>query len=379
MRRIVLFCSDVYTSLGVIRAIGESGHKVEVFCFGKDCEYLLASKYVSYGKSFAKMEEAIDFLITEYPSFETKPILFTIPDPPAYLVDLHKDILEKKFIVMSAGKAGDIIKWMSKVTISKLAEKHGLTIPWSLVLNKQNPIPDDLDYPVFTKSIKTIDGGKVDEGICKNKAELEAKVKTIIGDQFLVMKYVEKAKEINYFGLALDGHVYIDYHDERTRFQSGSYGHYNKFYKCNAPGRTGGGKLLNHIVSMIKETRYNGLFDVEFIQDKDGINYFLEVNFRVDGSIYKLTPGINLPLEWIKLVELKEKHQPLPVALKLGKDDFTGISECNDFRENVLTGKMNPLIWIVQFIKADKHMLINLKDPMPLLIKCYCRIKQKLN
>lgn len=122
MRRIVLFCSDVYTSLGVIRAIGESGHKVEVFCFGNDCEYLLASKYVSYGKSFAKMEEAIDFLITEYPSFETKPILFTIPDPPAYLVDLHKDILEKKFIVMSAGKAGDIIKWMSKVTISKLAE-----------------------------------------------------------------------------------------------------------------------------------------------------------------------------------------------------------------------------------------------------------------
>ena len=128
---------------------------------------------------------------------------------------------------------------------------------------------------------------------------------------------------------------------------------------------------------MIKETRYNGLFDVEFIQDKDGINYFLEVNFRVDGSIYKLTPGINLPLEWVKLVELKENHQPLPVVLKLGKNNFTGMSECHDFRENVLTGKMNPLIWIVQFIKADKHMLINLKDPMPLFIKCYCRIKQK--
>lgn len=26
--------------------------------------------------------------------------------------------------------------------------------------------------------------------------------------------HVEKAKEINYFGLALDGHVYIDYHDD---------------------------------------------------------------------------------------------------------------------------------------------------------------------
>ena len=119
----------------------------------------------------------------------------------------------------------------------------------------------------------------------------------------------------------------------------------------------GRGELLNHIVSMIKETRYNGLFDVEFIQDKDGINYFLEVNFRVDGSIYKLAPGINLPLEWGKLVELKENHQPLPVVLKLGKNNFTGMSECDDFRENVLTGKLNPLVWMVQFFKADKHIV----------------------
>ena len=374
MRRIVLFCSDVYTSLGVIRSVGEEGSKVEVFCYGEDCEYLLASKYVSYGKSFKNQEQVVNYLITEYPNYQEKPVLLTIPDPPAYLVDKHKDMLEKKFVLMSAGKSGNVIHWMSKINIGELAIKHGLTIPWTIIQDKNEAIPDDISYPVFTKSIKTIDGGKGDESICWSKSELEERAKTIIGDKFLVMKYVEKVKEINYFGLALDGHIYIDYHDERSRFNAGSYGHYNKFFQ-NGEGNNA---LLNMITSMMKETHYNGLFDVEFIQGRDGINYFLEVNFRVDGAIYKLTPGVNLPMEWIRLIGLKEAGLSLPQTLNMRKKYFTGMSECHDFRENVMTGKINFIVWLYQFLKTDKHMLLNLKDPFPLFVKCYYRLKQKI-
>lgn len=375
MKRIVLFCVDVYTSLGVIRSVGEGGSKIEVFCYGNECEFLLASKYVSFGKAFACPEDVVEYLINEYPTYEDKPILLTIPDSPAYFVDLHKDELERKFVVMSAGKAGDIVRWMSKSEIGRLAQKFGLTIPWTREICKNAPIPDDLEYPVFTKSVKTIDGGKMDEYICRNKEELENRAKSIVSERFLVMKYIEKAKEINYFGLALDGNVYIDYHDERTRFLPGSYGHYSTFYRCVGDKND----LLSSIVSMMKETHYNGLFDVEFIQDKDGTKYFLEVNFRVDGAIYKLTPGVNLPMEWVRLVRLKQANLPLPSALNVGKKRFTGMSESQDFKENVLTGKINPFVWLWQFLRADKHMLINLRDPKPLIVKCYCRIKQKIN
>ena len=364
MRRIVLFCSDIYTSLGVIRCVGEGGNKVEVYCYGRECNYLLASRYVSTGKSFTKADDVVDYLINEYPIYEEKPVLLTIPDPPAYLVDLHKEVLESKFVVMSAGEAGAVIHWMSKVNISNLAVKYGLTVPWSITINKNNPIPNNLTYPVFTKSVKTMDGGKCDESICWNKAELENKAKTIKGNDFLVMKYVLKEKEINYFGLALDGKIYIDYHDERPRFKAGSYGHYNTFHRNEESS------LLDNIKAMMLETGYNGLFDVEFIQGKDGVLYFMEVNFRIDGEVYKLLPGINYPMEWYRLINLKLSNQRLPDNLKLGKYNFTGMTECSDFRENVVTGKLNPIVWFWQFLKADKHMLVNIQDPMPMLVKC---------
>ena len=125
-----------------------------------------------------------------------------------------------------------------------------------------------------------MDGGKCDESICWNKAELENKAKTIKGNDFLVMKYVLKEKEINYFGLALEGKIYIDYHDERPRFNAGSYGLYITFHRNEESS------LLDNIKAMMLETGYNGLFDVEFIQGKDGVLFFLEVNFRIVGVVY---------------------------------------------------------------------------------------------
>lgn len=380
MRKIVLFCSDAYTSLGIIRCIGEIGKKIEVYCFGEFCEYLLASKYVSVGKSFKSKEQALQFLLKDYPTHEEKPILLTIPDPPAYLVDLHKDELEKKFIVMNAGKSGNVIHWMSKLNIAELAKKYGLTLPWTIVINKDERIPDDLEYPVFTKSENSTEGGKGCEGIFWNKSELEEKCQSVKTDRLIVMQYIQKVKEVNCFGISLDGHVYLDYYDERMRFTIDKYGHYNTFKRLSdsALQSMGGGKTES-IKSMILETGYNGLFDVEFIQGKDGRLYFMEVNFRCDGELYKLVPGLNYPSEWCRLIEMKEAGLSLPDKLDLGKERFTGINETSDFRENVLTGKVNIFTWLYQFLKADKRMLVNLKDPLPFFVKVSTRLKKKLN
>ena len=285
------------------------------------------------GKKFSSINDALTYLLDDYPIYPEKPILLTIPDPPAYYVDLHKTDFEKKFVVMSAGKSGNIIHWMSKRNIGELAVKHGLTIPWTIEQKKGDPLPDNLQYPVFTKSVATIEGGKADEAICWNKEQLQLKSKEIGSDHFLIMKYIEKKKEINYFGIAINGRVYIDYRDERTRFLPGSYGHYSKFAICERDS------LYNKIVAMIEETGYEGIFDVEFIQDADGIMYFLEVNFRVDGTVYRLSPGINLPAEWCRLA--KKSKEELPPKLNIGKSTFTGMSEFQDFRDSVLGGSVN--------------------------------------
>lgn len=51
MERVVLFCSDVYTSIGVIRCLGEAGYKPECFCYGDNCDYLLASCHLGGGEN----------------------------------------------------------------------------------------------------------------------------------------------------------------------------------------------------------------------------------------------------------------------------------------------------------------------------------------
>ena len=358
--RTVVYCSDGYACLGLIRSLGEAGFRPECYCYDQNCDYFLASRFVSKSIKFKTAEDALNYLLNDYPCYEEKPVLFTIPDMPAYLVDLHQDGLKEKFILMSAGEQGKIGYWMDKRHVASVAQKHGLTIPWTIVLSKTDAIPDSIEYPVFTKSIRTVDGGKEDESICWNRDELEKRIMTIASNRFFVTKYIRKQKEICYFGMSVKGKVYIDFHDELSRFPDGAFGYYGVFRRCMHD------EVYQKCVSMMAEIGYEGLFDVEFLLGDDGVLYFMEVNFRVDGAIYKLAEGINLPAEWCRLACVPKED--LPESLPVNKDFFTGITEVYDFKTSVLTGKVNPFKWFWEFCTADRHMLVNIKDPKPFFV-----------
>ncbi len=370
MRKVIIFCSEYITCLGAIRCLGEAGIRPECYCYSKYEDYILTSKYISKGKKFDSPEDVIDFLLNDYPLYEEKPVLFTIPDPPAYYVDMNFDKLKDKFILMNAGVQGGIAYWMDKKNIANLAEKCGLKTPWMLELSKEDIIPGNLDYPVFTKSLKTVDGGKCDEGICWSEKELKQKKTSFAASRFLIMKYVEKVKEINYFGIVKNKHVYIDFCDERTRLPKDGYGHYSVFRLCNHD------EIYEKITRMVLETGYEGLFDVEFLEDSQSELYFMEINFRVDGAVYKLCPGVNLMLEWCKLVELEPENLPEKIIVK--KTNFTGMTEFSDFKVGVLGRLVNPFVWFIQFLKAEKKMWINLQDPKPTLVRIINEIKKHL-
>lgn len=360
MRTVAVLCSDVINSLGLVRALGEAGYSVECFCYGTSTGYIIGSKYVSKGLSFKSCVDAIEYLVKEYPVKNEKPVLFTIPDPPQYYVDLHQNDLSHKFVIFNAGESGRVVYWMDKYNISSLAHKYGFTVPWMIKMNKNDAVPWDINFPVFIKSANSTEGGKVDEGICYNNEELTSRIHNMTSNQFIIMEYVKKVKEVNYFGIAIKDHVYIDYHDVRERFPKDGYGYYNSFHRCDYD------EFHQRMVDMMKETQYQGLFDVEFLVDEDGKKFFTEVNFRVDGEVYKLIPGINLVDYWCKLVDIS--NDKLPERLKTGKDSFYGITE-DDFRISVLNGKINWAVWLYQFLKAEKRSLVNLKDSRPFFIK----------
>jgi len=370
MKNVTVICSPVLNSLGLVRTLGEVGYNVECICYGDNVRYILGSKYVSKGIGFKTCEDAVKYLVNDYPSKKEKPVLFTIPDPPAYYVDINQNALKDKFIIFNAGKPGNVVFWMDKQNISDLARKHGLNVPWTIKLSKNEPVPNDLNFPVFIKSAKSTEGGKVDEGICNSKEELDKKIKGLVSEEYIIMQYIRKIKEINYFGIAIKNHVYIDYHDVRTRCPKDGYGYYNSFHLCEYDD------LHHRMTEMIKETQYQGLFDVEFLVDENGEMFFTEVNFRVDGEIYKLASGINLPDYWCKLIDVPEEE--LPVKLETHKKSFVGMDELGDFKVSVLSGKVNIFLWLWQFFSADRRMLCNIKDPKPVFIKTVDLIKRFL-
>lgn len=371
MREVTVFCSDVINSLGLVRTLGEAGHNVECFCYGKYTDYILSSKYITVGMGFKTCEEAVNYLITDYPIKKEKPILFTIPDPPAYYTDINQTVLSTKFIIFSAGAPGHIVFWMDKQNISELARKHGLTVPWTVRISKNDSIPDNLAFPVFIKSANSTAGGKIDEGICHSKEELFNRISGAVSDHLVIMPFIKKKREVNFFGIAIKDRVYIDYYDVRERFPEDGYGYYNAFYQCDYDD------LHERMANMIRETHYQGLFDVEFLVGEDESMYFTEVNFRVDGEVYKLALGIDLPEYWCNLVELNEND--LPARLITKRHSFVGITEVDDFRVSVLSKKVNPFLWLWQFVSADRRMLINFKDPKPVFIKLLGVIKRRLN
>ena len=49
----------------------------------------------------------------------------------------------------------------------------------------------------------------------------------------------------------------------------------------------------------VRRTGYKGLFSLEFLRDKDGNDYFMEINFRNDGNAICVTAaGMSLPYIW---------------------------------------------------------------------------------
>lgn len=369
MINVVVFCSDSHFALGCVRCFGEAGFRPDVICYGDESEFILSSKYVRTGYHMSK-EEGINFLLHDYPFNGEKSILCTIPDPPAVLVDTYLDELKEKFYVSSAGDPGRVAYWMNKKNIGELAKKHGLTVPEIVEVQKGTPVPIDLQYPVFTKSSSSAQGGKGDEGICYSREELSDKLAKSRDSRLLVMPYIQKKREINYFGISVGSHIYMDYIDINEHCPKDGLGHYNKFQLCVHD------RMYDNIISMLKETNYEGPFEVEFLEDQYGTQHFMEINFRMDGELYKLCEGVNLPAELCRLFPMKDEERP--VCLDLKKEKFCGMSEFNYFTTCVLNGSTNFFVWLWQMLTADRLVYLNFKDLKPLFVFIKIRLKTKL-
>lgn len=367
--QVIILCINHESSLGLVRCFGEAGVKPICVVYGAKEGLVFSSKYPSVKHYEESAEKCLEYIITNYSNITPKPFLFGSNDTAAGIINEHYDQLKNNFYLESANnKEGEVVRLMDKWKMYQMAEEYGLKVAKTILLDKGEEIPGNIEYPVFTKSLRTIDGGKSDEKICKTREELISFILQCHSKKIMIQTFIDKKFEFNYYGYSYDG-VFIPYENHRPRPYDGALTGYHVFIPAV------NNELYERVNAMMKATGYNGLFTVEFLVDKNDIYYFMEVNFRHDGDTYLLTPGINIPMEYCNRVLGTSSVQKGPLKKKI-----VGMRELVDYVQSVKTGKMSKIKWIWDFITADSHILWNFQDNRPfwnMVFKHFIRKKQQ--
>lgn len=338
-REVFIIGGDHYNTLGVVRSLGEKGVFSHVLIQGgSNKSFVLKSKYVKDGYVCEDDKELLHQLSKV--TWGDKPVLFCCSDRALEFVLSHYDELAGFFILPVCRDYRLTVSLLEKSFITDYASHHGVSVPLSWTA-KNREIPEDIVYPVITKSLTSLGGSKSDMVVCNNKEDLVKVFTNHHCDDYQIQQYIDYEKEISILGCVLpDGEVVFS-------------GCIDKLRTCMIGTSSFAvmvdnallGKEKETLEIMLKATGYSGLFSAEYLL-KDGKYYFLEVNFRNDGNTYVATAaGINLPYIWYSSccncnVEITKGSFPCYFMLDI--EDFfarkrNGISFCqwNNDRKRV--------------------------------------------
>ena len=362
-------------ALGLVWSLGEAGHDVYLILLRSDINYVDKSKYVKqciYIDSY-EYKTVIEAVKRVVKLLLGKPILFSTDDDGASLINENYNEFSKYCLVGGIEGNHELNKYISKSKMNELAMSFGLNIPQTWIVDSPDYIPVDMTFPVFVKAENSIRGGKSVIHICKSQDDLLLVLKSFNIDIFpiLIQEYINKTNEILLLGCSLyQGEVFCSIGLNKIR-QSSGYGatvFANSFLADNDSMYNA---ILTKINRMIRHVGYVGLFSAEFIIS-DNKEYFLEINFRNDGTSYLSTKcGCNLPDLFCKSflsnsVSQFDYHPHYYMNLTL---DMI----------NVVKRKIGFIRWIKDFNRTDCFSHFNKNDIKPylyhLLSVIYSKIK----
>lgn len=358
----IVFCVDHYNPLDVIRSLGEKGLDPYVILVSEHPVMINHSRYVKKLHLVKDHEEGLALLLKEYGNESKKPFLYMSNDNTVSCIDNHYNELKDKFITYNAGGEQGRLVWLqNKDNITNLGAQAGLDNPKKEVVDT-GVLPTTLKYPVITKVLaSTMGAWKGDVHICKNEEELKEAYKTIKSPKLICQEYVNKVGEFCMEGFSInDGQdIFIPYVADYIRYYGDSYGHYMWMKPFEE------GDFKEKIKELFKLTKFNGIFEIEFMKGPDGKNYFLEINLRASTWNYALTVGGgNLPYFWAKSTLA---GRVLYEEMELRDKPYTAIVEPEDFANNVLGNHtVGIFTWLKQCFTADCHYYFNRKDWKPL-------------
>lgn len=353
--KVIVFGCNHQNMLGLVRSLGEKGIRPYCVCLKSSDGFVFRSKYPALCYYAESPQIGYQYIIDNFSTEPLKPILLSSDDVTETMFDKNATILREHFIVPAADKDGKVTFLMEKKNIAELAQKFGFHTPRMWVVSSEADIIEEITFPVFTKSLKSIDGGKKEEGKCDNKDMLLQKLRNSVSGTLLVQQYIDKETEWCFQGCTNGEWVFLPYNMKYLRYTKNAFGGYVRLERNKKS------EFIDQICALVKETKYKGMFSVEFILGKDGIAYFTEINFRHDGySYFATTGGANLP--YIYCMSCISSGFQVNETLK---EMVVGMNESTDFSQFVKTKEMSMIEWLFQCLKADSHLLWNIRDNGP--------------
>lgn len=306
---VIILGSNPASRLALIRAVGE----VEGCCVTvvnmvsqmPDKTYRSIDSYSKYVERvlFAMKFDANglgDLLLTRCCDDETKPIIMSIDDDSACLVDSIQDRLRNKFFLPHIQhRAGAIAHLMDKQVQKELAKEFGFNVAKSWPIDFKDgkyEVPESVTFPCYVKGRLSYHSAKLHQKKCSTEKELTEWLKVIAKENpspMLIEEFLDINKEYGIIGYSDPQKVVLPGIVELLDGGHGGHKGVSAFGRVNDFGLNE--ELKPQVEQLMKHIQLTGMFNIDFVE-ANGKWYFVELNVRYAAYGYAVCrAGVNLP------------------------------------------------------------------------------------
>lgn len=368
--KVIIICDNHHNGLGLVRSFGRCGVKPDGIIIASNIrdEFVSKSKYWNVTRICRSPQEIIKILLEEYEKQEKKPVLIPCSDTIAMILDSNVSLLAKKYIFPTINsEQGKIVSLMDKEYQVEFCKQYHIPIAKSWVIKKNNvkEMLAEIPCPCIVKPVSSYEGLKTDIKKCNDKKQLSEYLSVIFGkrnyNRILVQEYIDFEYEIEFIGgYHNDDAAYII---SKTHRGWPIVGGTNSFFQV--VNNININKVCEDILSVFREIRFSGLFDIEMFLFNGKI-YMNEINWRNTGnSFFCKGTGVEYAVVWYLSVIGKDAS-----SLKHTCTDVSqyALNEATDFR-HVLFNHYSVFRWNKERKNTNSFALWDREDKKPAIAR----------
>lgn len=360
----IIIGGNHHNTLGVIRALGYKGiSSLVLLVTDEEKPFVSYSKYIRECVILPSKNDIVPYLQNYANKLSEKAVILSCADFVTSELDMAYDKLKENFYLPTAIEQGKCNYYMDKAVMAELAIRTGVNVPKSWIIKSDTETDlSSIALPCIIKPLASINGSKSDIQICFSKEELSDYFSSKQNISAIVQEYIEKDFEYQLIGCSLNHgeEIIIPGYSKCIRPCPGTNTGFLEYkpwgdFNCN----------LTACKEFIKAIGYQGLFSMEYLRDKHGKDYFMEINMRNDGNGICVTgAGVNLPYIWYQCCIGKDYKEE---ANHIVNDIFV-MPEMDDFML-MLKRKVSYRTWRRDYKRTTTFMEYCPTDPKPYKVR----------